>query len=108
MRVLRLGYSAGSQTVAVTPGATVELQFALPQTAVSLEQVVTTATGETERKREIGSAVATLTPKTEELAAAQNVNSLTGKVAGAMSAAGAPWEADPAYALRRNIRCRSE
>src|SRR5215210_1492228 len=83
VRVLRLGYSAGLQSVAVTPGATVELQFALPQAAVSLEQVVTTATGETERKREIGSAVTTLTPKTEELAAAQNVSQLlTGKVAG--------------------------
>jgi TonB-dependent SusC/RagA subfamily outer membrane receptor len=83
VRVLRLGYSAGLQSVAVTSGATVELQFALPQAAVSLEQVVTTATGETERKREIGSAVTTLTPKTEELAAAQNVSQLlTGKVAG--------------------------
>jgi TonB-linked SusC/RagA family outer membrane protein len=83
VRVLRLGYQASSQTVAVVGGGTTELQFSLSQAAVSLEQVVTTATGETERKREIGSAVATLTPAVQQIAAAQNVSQLlTGKVAG--------------------------
>jgi hypothetical protein len=67
----------------VTAGGTTELQFALGQAAVSLEQVVTTATGESERKREIGSAVSTMQPKVEQIAAAQNVSQLlTGKIAG--------------------------
>jgi TonB-dependent starch-binding outer membrane protein SusC len=83
VRVLRLGYQASSQPATVTAGGTTELQFALGQAAVSLEQVVTTATGESERKREIGSAVSTMQPKVEQIAAAQNVSQLlTGKIAG--------------------------
>ena len=83
VRVLRLGYQASAQPATVTSGGTTELQFGLSQAAVSLEQVVTTATGESERKREIGSAVATLTPAVEQIAAAQNVSQLlTGKIAG--------------------------
>ncbi|HEV7389565.1 MAG TPA: SusC/RagA family TonB-linked outer membrane protein [Gemmatimonadaceae bacterium] len=83
LRALRLGYSAGSQGVTVTGGGTVEANFSLAQTAVSLEQVVTTATGEAERKREIGSAVGTLQPTMTQITAAQNVSQLlTGKVAG--------------------------
>src|ERR1700693_23434 len=83
VRVLRLGYQASAHPATVTAGGTTELQFALSQAAVSLEQVVTTATGESERKREIGSAVSTLQPKVEQIAAAQNVSQLlTGKVAG--------------------------
>ena len=49
VRVLRLGYQGSSQTVTVTSGGSSELSFALAQAAVSLEQVVTTATGEGER-----------------------------------------------------------
>jgi len=83
VRVLRLGYQASAQTVNVASGATADLSFALAQAAVSLEQVVTTATGEAERKREIGSAVATMQPQQSEITGAQNVSQLlTGKVAG--------------------------
>lgn len=83
VRVLRLGYQGSSQTVNVTSGGNNELSFALAQAAVSLEQVVTTATGEGERKREIGSAVATMQPAVAQITAAQNVSQLiTGKVAG--------------------------
>jgi TonB-dependent SusC/RagA subfamily outer membrane receptor len=83
IRALRLGYQSSSQRVTVTAGATNDLTFALAQTAVSLEQVVTTATGEGERKREIGSAVATLQPAEAQITAAQNISQLiTGKVAG--------------------------
>jgi TonB-linked SusC/RagA family outer membrane protein len=83
VRVLRLGYSAASQTVNVSSGGTADVSFSLSQAAVSLEQVVTTATGEAERKREIGSAVATLQPQVAQVVAAQNVSQLlTGKVAG--------------------------
>jgi TonB-dependent starch-binding outer membrane protein SusC len=83
LRALRLGYSAAGQGVDVTAGGTSDVSFALAQAAVSLEQVVTTATGEAERKREIGSAVGTLQPAIAQVTAAQNVSQLlTGKVAG--------------------------
>jgi TonB-linked SusC/RagA family outer membrane protein len=83
VRALRLGYQASLQNVDVTSGGTAELTFSLAQAAISLEQVVTTATGERERKREIGSAVSTLQPNTEQIASAQNVSQLlTGKVPG--------------------------
>src|SRR2546423_4104153 len=83
VRALRLGYQASSQTVDVASGGTSEASFALSPAAISLEQVVTTATGEQERKREIGSAVSTLQPQPEQVASAQNVSQLlTGKVPG--------------------------
>ncbi len=83
VRVLRLGYQASSQAATVTDGGTADLQFSLNPAAVSLEEVVTTATGETQSKREIGSAVATIQPKLEQIASAQSVSQLlTGKVAG--------------------------
>jgi TonB-dependent starch-binding outer membrane protein SusC len=83
VRVLRLGFQASSQSVTVTDGGSSEITFALNPAAVSLEEVVTTATGERERKREIGSAVATVEPKQEQIASAQTVSQLlTGKVAG--------------------------
>lgn len=83
VRVLRLGFTAGARTVQVTAGSSIELDFALGPAAVSLEEVVTTATGEKERKREIGSAVATLQPSTDQITSAQSVSQLlTGKVSG--------------------------
>jgi TonB-dependent SusC/RagA subfamily outer membrane receptor len=83
VRVLRLGYQASLQTVNVNDAGSSELTFALAPAAVSLEEVVTTATGERERKREIGSAVATVEPKQEQIASAQSASQLlTGKVAG--------------------------
>ncbi|MFL5599048.1 MAG: SusC/RagA family TonB-linked outer membrane protein [Gemmatimonadaceae bacterium] len=83
VRVLRLGYQASSRAVTVTAGGTADLEFSVTPAAVSLEEVVTTATGERERKREIGSAVSTVQPKEEQLASAQNVSQLlTGKVPG--------------------------
>ena len=68
VRALRLGYQASSQSVDVTSGGTAEANFSLTAAAISLEQVVTTATGEQERKREIGSAVSTMQPQAEQIA----------------------------------------
>ena len=76
LRALRLGFHADSKTVTVGDGATADVQFDLSPVAVSLEDVVTTATGETARKREIGSNVSTLQPKQENLATAQSVSQL--------------------------------
>ena len=83
VRALRLGYQASAQTVQVTAGGTAEADFSLAPAAISLEQVVTTATGEQERKREIGSAVSILQPRPEQIASAQNASQLlAGKVPG--------------------------
>jgi TonB-linked SusC/RagA family outer membrane protein len=83
VRVLRLGYQASVQTVDVPAGGTADANFSLAPAAVSLEEVVTTATGERERKREIGSAVSTMQPQAEQIASAQNLSQLlTGKVPG--------------------------
>ena len=83
LRVLRLGYQASARSVQVTAGGTADVDFSLLPAAVSLEQVVTTATGERERKREIGSAVSTMEPKQEQLTSAQNASQLlSGKIPG--------------------------
>lgn len=83
VRALRIGFQASARQADVTSGGTSELEFALAPAAISLEQVVTTATGEQERKREIGSAVATLQPTIDQITSAQSVSQLiTGKVSG--------------------------
>ena len=83
VRALRIGFSASTQTVTVTDGGSANVDFTLSPVAISLEEVVTTATGETQRKREQGTAVATLQPKPVELASAQSASQLlTGKIAG--------------------------
>lgn len=83
VRVLRIGYQAGAQTVTVGTGAAGEIVFRLNQTAVNLDQVVTTATGETERKREQGSAVSTFVPRQAEVVATANPSQLlAGRVPG--------------------------
>jgi TonB-linked SusC/RagA family outer membrane protein len=83
VRVLRIGYQASTQTVVLGAGAASDLEFALTPAVITLDQVVTTATGETTRKREQGNAVGTLAPRPSELASAGNVSQLlTGRIAG--------------------------
>src|SRR2546429_7607 len=67
VRALRLGYQSSAQVAQVTAGGTAEVDFSLAPAAISLEQVVTTATGEQERKREIGSAVSTFQAQPDQL-----------------------------------------
>ncbi len=83
VRALRIGFAASAQSVNITEGGTATADFTLTPVAISLEEVVTTATGETQRKKEQGTAVAVLQPKATELATAQTASQLlTGKVAG--------------------------
>ena len=83
LRALRIGFASSTQTVTIAEGGNATVDFALTPVAISLEEVVTTATGETQRKKEQGTAVAVLQPKTPELATAQTASQLlTGKVAG--------------------------
>jgi TonB-linked SusC/RagA family outer membrane protein len=59
VRVRRIGYQSASRRVTVVAGQTVTVDFALASAAISLSEVVVTATGE-QRKREIGNAVSTI------------------------------------------------
>jgi TonB-dependent starch-binding outer membrane protein SusC len=58
LRVRRIGYTSGVQTVSVVPGGSVSADFVLSRSATQLEQVVVTATGEQSRLRESGNTVA--------------------------------------------------
>lgn len=83
LRVLRIGFQSTTQTVTVSDGATATADFAIPAVAIKLDEVVTTATGATERKRETGNAIGTLRPTLAENVNAINVaQQLTGKIPG--------------------------
>ena len=83
VRVLRIGYQAGTQSVTVANTQAISLEYSLAPVAVTLDQVVTLATGETTRKREQGNVVGTLTPVPATLATAGNMSQLlTGRVPG--------------------------
>ena len=83
VRVLRLGYGAVTQTVTLGGVDVTAPEFALTPVAVRLDEVVTTATGETTRKREQGNIVGTLTPEPAKLATAGNMSQLlTGRIPG--------------------------
>lgn len=78
IRVLRVGYQASTRTVQVGEGVSADVSFSLTPVAISLETVVTTATGETERKRETGSAVSVLQPVVSQVVSAQSASQLLG------------------------------
>ncbi len=59
VQVQMIGYRSDSRAVTVDAGQTVTLNFDLSVAAVSLEEVVVTATGE-QRTRELGNAISTL------------------------------------------------
>ena len=83
VRVLRIGFQAVTQSVTVGAAGVAPVEFALSAVAVQLDEVVTTATGETTRKREQGNVVGTLTPEPAKLASAGNVSQLlTGRIPG--------------------------
>jgi TonB-dependent starch-binding outer membrane protein SusC len=80
--VIRLGFKAVTRSVTVA-NEMVELEFALSPVAVSLDEVITTATGETTRKREQGNVVGTLAPAPADLTSAGNMDQyLTGRIPG--------------------------
>ena len=60
LRVLRLGYEAETRTVTVGANETVTADFVLGATATRLDQVVVSATGESELRRESGNNIATI------------------------------------------------
>jgi TonB-linked SusC/RagA family outer membrane protein len=68
VRVTRLGYSAESMPVTVTAGSDAVMNFDIGQSAVRIDEVVVTATGESQRKRESGNIVSTVNVTPELLA----------------------------------------
>ena len=57
VRALRIGYQQGVGDVTVVAGGTATADFALEGSAITLPEIVTTATGETQRRVEIGNSV---------------------------------------------------
>jgi TonB-linked SusC/RagA family outer membrane protein len=76
VRVTRLGYAAVSRPVTITIGQTARLDVALTPAAVVIDEVVVTATGETQRRRESGNTVNTVLPSPERLATSTTVAQL--------------------------------
>jgi TonB-dependent starch-binding outer membrane protein SusC len=62
IRVLRIGFEAQNKNVTITAGVTDTVDFVLAPSVVTLDQVVVSATGEQQRQRETGNAVATISP----------------------------------------------
>ncbi|HVX41427.1 MAG TPA: TonB-dependent receptor [Gemmatimonadaceae bacterium] len=82
VRVQMIGYEPLEKQVVVTAGGTVSANFALERTAVSLTEVVVTATGE-ERKKEIGNSIATIdTAQVQREGAANTQQILAGSTPG--------------------------
>jgi len=73
VRVIAVGYGAEKKAVTVAAGQTATLDFALGVVAFTLEEIVTTATGE-QRRLELGHTVGTI--KADSLTASEAVNSL--------------------------------
>ena len=84
VRVRRLGYESTVQTVAVAAGQTATLDFTIGRAAATtLEQVVVTATGEGQRVREQGNAIARVELSPERVPALPAFSAaLSGQAAG--------------------------
>ena len=76
IRVLRLGYEAEVRTLTVGANETVTADFALGATATRLDQVVVSATGESELRRESGNNIATINADSIPKTAVNSVSDL--------------------------------
>lgn len=83
INITLIGYSAGSQTVSVTAGATATVDFRLREQALSLEGVIVTGTAGQARRREVGNVVESITSADIELAAITSASEvLQGRASG--------------------------
>jgi TonB-linked SusC/RagA family outer membrane protein len=76
VRISRLGYGAITRPVSLTAGATARLEAQLAPAAVIIDEVVVTATGESQRRRESGNTVNTVIPSPERLATSTTISQL--------------------------------
>lgn len=83
VRVTRIGYASSLKPVNVVAGVSATVDFSLTATVLSLDQVVVTATGESERKRVTGNSIAIVQPSVQQNAVSLDVSQvLTGRVPG--------------------------
>jgi TonB-linked SusC/RagA family outer membrane protein len=73
VRAQRIGFAPSTQSVVVGTASPATANFVLTATAIQIDEVVITATGESQRKRETGNTVATITPSAERLATTTNI-----------------------------------
>ncbi len=71
-----VGYRSGSQTVTVAAGQSVVSDFALQQTAITLDEVVVTGAGVATEKRKLGNTISTLDASTVENAPVSNFSEM--------------------------------
>ncbi|MEO7503249.1 MAG: SusC/RagA family TonB-linked outer membrane protein [Gemmatimonadaceae bacterium] len=83
LRAIRLGYLTQTQSVTVGVGASATANFILAVTVAKLDEVVVSATGVSERRRESGVNTATLDTSDVNMAAVQNFSDvLSSRAAG--------------------------
>lgn len=84
--VTSIGFASQTQTVSVTAGGTVVVDFRIGEQAVALDEIVVTGVGAAARRREIGNSLAQLDVAATEAKPIVNVESLLkGTVAGVTS-----------------------
>jgi TonB-linked SusC/RagA family outer membrane protein len=103
IRVIRVGYTEQKRNVTVASGGTTTLDFALNTSVVKLSEVVTTATGETTRRVELGNAVTTLgniAQKVEEAPVKNLADLMAGKAPGVQVLSGNMTGSAPVVRIR--------
>ncbi|MBA2573046.1 MAG: SusC/RagA family TonB-linked outer membrane protein, partial [Gemmatimonadetes bacterium] len=76
LRTGRVGYDGRNQAVTVIAGQTITANFSLSASALGLGELVVTATGREERKREIGNVVTKIETEQVEMAPITNLSNL--------------------------------
>ena len=76
VRITLLGYKAANQPVVIVAGATATVDFQMAQTAVEIEGLIVTATGQEQRQREIGNSVARISTANIDPAPVQSLTNL--------------------------------
>lgn len=83
VRAVLIGYSQATQTVTITAGGTATADLEMGESAIAIEGVVVTATGQLQRRREVGSTVANINVDQVNLAPIQTFSQLIqGRAAG--------------------------
>jgi TonB-dependent starch-binding outer membrane protein SusC len=76
VRAIMMGFAQVSRVVTVEAGETVTADFAVRETAIALEGLIVTASGETQRRREVGNTVGNINVADVEMAAVTSVSQL--------------------------------
>lgn len=83
VQVQMLGYAAAEQSVTLAEGSTAQVNFELTERAISLDAVVVTGTAQGSARREIGTAIATISSAELETAPITSVSeALQSRIAG--------------------------